>query len=151
MGSLANSARRFSYLVRLEAREARATYSAVLEIGLLVALGMAWWTYRSGGEVSLGWTESIGFAGLVQILLIPLLGDVFSANDERAAQRVVASLPVASGLVFVARWVVVLGAALTLYAGLVLAWAGLAAFAPAATEPTASADGPWGAIAAWLL
>lgn len=154
MGSLAKRARRFSYLVRLEAREARATYGFVLALGLLLAVGRAWWLSRSGSDVTLGWSEARGHAWLAQLLLIPILADVFSANDERAAQRVVASLPVSSTAVFLARWTMVAGAALTLFLGLVLARGTFAALGPTGAEPAlspAGIEGSWGSIYAWML
>ncbi|QDV05919.1 hypothetical protein Poly30_14220 [Planctomycetes bacterium Poly30] len=149
MSWTASKTRGFTALFGLEAREARMIFCGMLEIGLLVVAGVAWWTVRSNGEVAPGWKELLGLAGLAQLALVPVLADVLSAGDERSAQRAVASLPVSSGLVLLARGAVMLVAAATLFLGFAIAWWLLAAVLPGPSASSPCDESPWDLVAAW--
>jgi hypothetical protein len=121
--------RRFGYLVRLEAREVAWTTSLVLALCLFLILGVAWFAHSQGFELVFEVHEAIRLSHPAFVGFLVILADVLSGGEERAARRVMASLPVASALVFVAKVLVALVAAVLIYAILCAVWGALAVLA----------------------
>ena len=153
MNNPMHSLRRFSYVVRLEAREAKNLTALVLGISLMLTFGVALFARREGYGLDFRLEEALALGVLTFAAFLPVIADVFAGGEERSARRAMASLPLSSATMFGAQVCAALGAAAVIFAALCAGWALAAAVLDAPTElrPRGGGWGDFSGVAAALV